>query len=163
MDEKVNLKLNIPHRSVHWHQACRFCCPVTFSCSEATKNVHASIDYLTGNVFSAIRSDSKMSVLYYESLPDMTQKQLRVECILLFALENKADLKSWEVHYFLSLIVKSRALQENWVEWEQVWPPLNSQREFSVYASVVNWLLSSRQSPTVADIAAPLLAVAWTV
>ena len=29
----------------------------------------------------------------------------------------------------------------------------------SVYASVVNWLLSSRQSPTVAGIAAPLLAV----
>lgn len=28
----------------------------------------------------------------------------------------------------------------------------------SVYASVVNWLLSSRQSPTVAGIAAPLLA-----
>lgn len=29
----------------------------------------------------------------------------------------------------------------------------------SVYASVVNWLLSSRQSPTVARIAAPMLAV----
>ena len=29
----------------------------------------------------------------------------------------------------------------------------------SVYASVVNWLLSSRQSPTVARIAAPVLAV----
>ena len=33
-------------------------------------NVHASIGYLTGNVFSPIRSESKLSVLYYESLPD---------------------------------------------------------------------------------------------
>lgn len=41
--------------------------------------------------------------------------------------------------------------------------PLNSLREFSVYASVVNWLLSSRQSPTVADIAVPLPEVVWTV
>ena len=42
------------------------------SAGTVARNVHCSIGNLTGNVFSSIRSESKLSVLYYESLPDKT-------------------------------------------------------------------------------------------
>lgn len=37
---------------------------------QSCRNVHASVGHFAGNVFSSIRSVSKLSVLYYESLPD---------------------------------------------------------------------------------------------
>lgn len=63
------------------------------------RNVHASIGYLTGNVLSSISSEPKLSVLYYESLPDKIYKEQSSQCILLFSadsvcsMENKVDLK----------------------------------------------------------------------
>lgn len=62
------------------------CCHIHLKWSY--RNVHALIGYLTGNVFSAIRSDSKLSVLHYEFFPDMTQKELRLHCILLFCADS---------------------------------------------------------------------------
>lgn len=69
------------------------------------------------------------------------------------------ELKPYKRSFFLSLVVNMRAL------WGKLrWLGINlASLEFtdrvSVYASVVNWLLSSRQSPTVAGIAVLLLPV----
>lgn len=42
--------------------------------------------------------------------------------------------------FSLSLRVKMRALWQNWAEWEQVWPPLNSLREL---VCMHQWLTGS--------------------
>lgn len=131
------------------------------------RNVHASIGYLTGNVLSSISSEPKLSVLYYESLPDKIYKEQSSQCILLFSadsvcsMENKVDLKPWEDLFFFFFVLQS---ENESLMGELSWlrtsvASLEFTGRVSVYASVVNWLLSSRQSPTVAGIAAPLLAV----
>ena len=88
----------------------------------------------------------------------------RSQSALLFSADSvflieKIPLRSEKDPFFLYLRVKIRVLYENWADRDCMWPPLISQTVLVFNASVVNWLLSSRQSPTVESVADPLLAM----
>lgn len=126
------------------------------------RNVHSSIGILTGNVI--FLSEVSPSCLY--SIMNPSQIRSKKSCafsafcsLIVFAWWKTKWIWNPENSIFFGLESENESLmgELNWLRTSV--SSLEFTGRVSVYASVVNWLLSSRQSPTVAGIAAPTLAV----
>ena len=156
------LKLNIPHGSVYcWRPTCRFCCPATFSWVWGAAGIRARLrrplirggeTYFMLSEPSSSRLCSIMNPL--QTRPEKKSWSHKASCCSLTnsvcsARKTKWNLKSWGLHVFSCVC-----------PWECKSEPYGgSELTENKCVSVVDWLLSCRQSPTVAGIAAPWLAV----
>lgn len=169
----VALNLHIPHGSVcYWHSACWFCCPVTFSwvCGQKMSILRRYSWWATSSVVSEIRPSQSDQTPFLNpfqlppslSTPPTKKAHLTLNFVIFprghgCLMLNTAGLNSWKVG-FLPIRSKYERLMKELSCLRTSVACLEFSWRVSGYASVVNWFLSSRQSPTVGRIA-PLLAV----
>lgn len=166
----VTLNLHIPHGSVcYWHSACRvLLSPVTFKLGLWPEMCILRRHLLTGGSLCwAAEDETKLSALLYESFSGSQTSQVNIElcCDMVAWCQTK---RSWNPERSWSLPSPPPPPHWGWI-WETYVGELSWLRtsvaclelsgRVSVYASVVNWFLSCRQSPTVGRVAAPLLPV----
>lgn len=164
----VTLNLHIPHGSVcYWHSACRvLLSPVTFKLGLCGQKCASSAG--TSWQAAASAEPGKMRPSCLRSLMNPFPGPKRARLTLNFVVTRLLDAKQSGAEILKGPDPSPRPPHWGWI-WETYVGELSWLRtsvaclelsgRVSVYASVVNWFLSSRQSPTVGRIAAPLLAV----